>query len=62
MAMLQIDLNEPSVLYWAGCRCSSTVEQRFCKPPVMGSSPFTGSGNIATVGVPGGVARHARSG
>ncbi len=21
------------------------VEQRFCKPPVMGSSPFVGSGN-----------------
>src|SRR6266487_4791033 len=25
------------------CRCSSVVEQRFCKPPVVGSSPTIGS-------------------
>jgi hypothetical protein len=24
-------------------RCSSVVEQRFCKPPVVGSSPTIGS-------------------
>lgn len=34
----------PRTLYSCSCRCSSVVEQRFCKPPVMGSSPFTGSG------------------
>jgi hypothetical protein len=25
------------------CRCSSVAEQRFCKPPAVGSSPTIGS-------------------